>query len=69
MKASVGAYAMDRLNKIQVCLLAECKDPGSTRNSVLRFLEWLDQSGKRADMVKRAKARRRIVAAILQEQS
>ena len=67
VKASFGVYAVDRLSKIQICLLSDCADPGSTRNSVLRFLEWLEQSGEVKAMVARAKARRRIVEAILME--
>ncbi|MNR20151.1 hypothetical protein D3C85_1369790 [compost metagenome] len=62
-----GVYAADPLHRVQLGLLAGCADPGSTRNAVQAFLEWLDQSGEIVRLVKRAGGRRRILDAILKE--
>lgn len=64
-----GVYAADRSHMVQVCLLAGCTDPGSTRNAVQRFLEWLNRSGEADGFVRRARSRRRIVETIVQEMS
>ena len=67
VEGSFGVYAADRVQKIQLCLLADCADPGSTRNSVDRFFEWLSRSGELPLLAERAKSRRRIIDAILKE--
>ncbi len=65
VEGDFGIYAADRVQRIQLCLLANCGDPGSTRNAVDRFFGWLDTSGELPDMIARAKARRKIIQAIL----
>lgn len=65
VEGSFGVYAADRVQRIQLCLLANCSDPGSTRNAVERFFEWLDRSRELPAMLDRAKSRRRIIDAIL----
>ena len=62
-----GVYAADPLHRVQLSLLAGCADPGSTRNAVQSFLEWLDESGEVVRLVRRAGARRRILDTILKE--
>lgn len=62
-----GVYAADRSHMVQVCLLAGCTDPGSTRNAVQRFLEWLERSGESEQLNRRARSRRRIVETIIGE--
>jgi hypothetical protein len=64
---SFGVYAVDRVNMVQVCLLADCADSGSTRNAVARLFEWLERSGEQRPLVKRAAARRRILDVIADE--
>lgn len=64
---SFGIYAVDRVNMVQVCLLADCADAGSTRNAVARLFEWLERSGEQLPLVKRAAARRRILDVIADE--
>lgn len=64
---SFGVYAVDRVNMVQVCLLADCADSGSTRNAVARLFEWLERSGEQGPLVKRAAARRRILDVIADE--
>lgn len=68
VEGSFGVYASDTVQKIQLCLLANCTDPGSTRNAVERFIEWLRRSRELIIMAQRAAARRRIVEAIRKEQ-
>lgn len=67
VEGSFGVYAADKTLKIQLCLLRDCADPGSTRNAVGRFFEWLDRSGELFLLSERASARRRIIDAILGE--
>lgn len=67
VEGSFGVYAADTTQKIQLCLLADCADAGSTRNSVERFLEWLARSGEIDLLIERAGSRRRIIDAVLAE--
>lgn len=64
---SFGVYAVDRVNMVQVCLLAQCNDPGSTRNAVARLFEWLSRSGELPPLIRRAASRRKILQVIAQE--
>lgn len=67
VEGSFGVYAADKTQKIQLCLLRDCADPGSTHNAVGRFFEWLDRSGELELLSERAEARRRIIDAVLAE--
>ena len=67
VEGSFGVYAADKTQKIQLCLLSDCADPGSTRNAVTRYFEWLGRSGELPMLVERAAARRRIIDAVLAE--
>lgn len=67
VEGSFGVYASDTVQKIQLCLLADCADPGSTRNSVERLVEWLSRSRELPTMADRAASRRRIIEAIRAE--
>jgi hypothetical protein len=67
VEGSFGVYAADKTQKIQLCLLADCVDPGSTRNAVTRFFEWLERSGEQRLLLQRAASRRRIIDTILAE--
>jgi len=68
VEGSFGVYASDVVQKIQLCLLANCADPGSTRNAVERLVEWLTRSRELPIMAERAASRRRIIDAIRAEQ-
>lgn len=67
VEGSFGIYAADKTQKIQLCLLADCADPGSTRNAVGRFFEWAERSGELPLLLARAASRRRIVDAVVAE--
>jgi hypothetical protein len=62
-----GVYAADPIQKIQLVLLAGCRDATTTRYALQRFFDWLARSGEGELLVRRAVSRRAIVAAILQE--
>ena len=68
VKAPFGIYIADNIQKIQLVLLADCRDNTSTRNAVSRFLDWLDQTGEAELLAERAKSRTRIIQAIEKEQ-
>jgi hypothetical protein len=62
-----GVYVADNVQKIQLILVANCKDDANTRHSVQRFFEWLRQTGEGELLAERAAARARIVKSISQE--
>jgi len=59
-----GVYVADNIQKIQVVLLANCRDDASTRYAAQRFFDWLVESGEAAFLADRARGRRAIVAEI-----
>ncbi|MBI1356224.1 MAG: DUF4062 domain-containing protein [Acidobacteria bacterium] len=62
-----GVYVADNVQKVQLALLANCRDESSTRHAVQRFLDWLHQSGEEHYLTERARGRRNIVRAIAAE--
>ena len=62
-----GVYVADNVQKIQLVLIANCRDDPNTRHGVQRFFEWLQQTGEGALLAQRAAARARIVKSIAQE--
>jgi hypothetical protein len=62
-----GVYVADPIQKIQLVLLAGCRDATTTRYALQRFFDWLARSGEGELLVRRAVSRRAIVAAIRQE--
>jgi hypothetical protein len=62
-----GVYLADPVQKIQLMLLANCRDATSTSFAVQRLFDWLDRSGERDAMLRRARSRRKIVGAIRKE--
>jgi hypothetical protein len=65
--APFGVYVADKVQKIQMVFLANCRDATTTRHALTRMVEWLDATGEEANLVGRARGRRRIVAAILEQ--
>jgi len=59
-----GVYVADNVQKIQLVLLANCRDDSSTRYAVQRFFDWLVRSGEARFLAERAKGRKAIVATI-----
>jgi hypothetical protein len=65
--APFGIYVADDVQKVQFVLLSNCRDETATRHALQRFIEWLDVAGEAADLVERARSRKRIVLAIAKE--
>ncbi len=59
-----GVYVADNVQKVQLLLLAECRDETTTRHAVQRAMDWLERSGEEKYLAQRAKARRRIIRTI-----
>lgn len=59
-----GIYLVDPIQHIQLALLANCRDGGTTRFAVQRFFNWLKRSGQDEGLATHARARASIVRAI-----
>ncbi len=59
-----GIYVVDPVQRIQLALLANCRDQTSARYAVQRLFDWLARSGQGEALGTHAKARARIVRAI-----
>jgi len=62
-----GIYVVDPVQRIQIVLLANCRDQATTRYAVRSLFDWLDRSSQNTLLVSHAKARARIVRAIQRE--
>ena len=65
--APFGIYVADDVQKVQFVLLSNCRDETATRQALHGFIEWLDIAGEAADLVDRARSRKRIVQTIAKE--
>jgi hypothetical protein len=59
-----GIYVADNIQKIQIFLLANCRDESTTRLAVAQFQAWLRSSGETDFLAERAKGRKAIVTVI-----
>ncbi len=64
---SFGVYVADNVQKIQLCLIANCRDESSTRHGLQKLFDWLVQTGEETLLAERAASRSRIVGAIAKE--
>lgn len=55
VSAPFGIYLVDDVQKIQVVLIKECRDPTSCNLGLQGFTTWLSQTGEDALLAKRAK--------------
>ncbi len=62
-----GVYIADKIQKIQLCLLSNCRDPASTLHGLQRFFEWLDRTDEDKQLVNRALSRAKILKVIANE--
>ena len=62
-----GIYAVDNIQKIQLILVANCRDETTTRHGIQRFFEWLEQTGGDIILAKTAMSRSKIVKVIAKE--
>ncbi len=66
---SFGVYVADKVQKIQLLLLKNCRDEATTRHAVQRAFDWLSRSGEATYLSERAKSRKKIVQAVAREQA
>ncbi len=59
-----GLHVADSVQKIQIVLLKSCQSPTATTHAISTWLEWLKRSAEDTEVVKRAAARKQIIAAI-----
>lgn len=64
VETAFGIYVADEVTKVQVLLLAECRDETSTRRAVESLFDWMQSSGELGIIESRAKLRREIAHAI-----
>ncbi|NRF71497.1 DUF4062 domain-containing protein [Aquincola sp. S2] len=62
-----GIYLVDPVQRIQLVMLANCRDQATTRYAVQRLFDWLDRSSQDEPLAAHAMARGRIVRAIQKE--
>lgn len=62
-----GLHVADSVQKIQIVLLKNCQSPGATTHAISTWREWLMRAGEDVEVAKRAAARKRIIAAIANE--
>lgn len=64
-----GVYVADGVQKIQMILIANCRDETTTRHGVQRFFDWLEQTGEADRLAARAQSRTNIIKAISAERA
>lgn len=62
--SSFGIYVADNIQKIQLCLIANCRDDSSTRHGLQKFFEWLSRTSEEKFLIERATARSKILQTI-----
>jgi hypothetical protein len=67
VNAPFGVYVADKINKVQMIFLANCRDDTTTRSNMQRFLDWISETGETEFICKRSISRRKIVNLILKE--
>src|ERR1035437_5664414 len=59
-----GVYVVDPVQSIQLVLICQCRNETTTRHSIQQFLDWLNESEQSLELVKYAKKRKAVVAAL-----
>ena len=67
VSAPFGYYLADRVQHVQVLLVANCRDATSTRYAIQRCLTWIEQAGEDGNIVERARKRRKIIELIARQ--
>jgi hypothetical protein len=67
VSAPFGVYLADDVQKIQIVLIANCRDETTTLHGVQRFFDWLEQTGEADRLAHRAQSRTNIIKAISAE--
>ena len=67
VSGSFGVYVADNVQKIQLCMIANCRDESSTRHGLQKLFDWLGQTGEDDLLAARATSRDKIVKTIAKE--
>jgi len=67
VSGSFGIYVADNIQKIQLCLISNCRDAASTRHGLQKLFDWLDRTGEDARLAQRAVSRAKILETIARE--
>ena len=67
VSGSFGVYVADNIQKIQLCLISNCRDAASTKHGLQKLFEWLERTGENELLAKRALSRAKILKAIAEE--
>jgi hypothetical protein len=62
-----GVYIADKIQKIQLAFLSNCRDPTTTTYQVQRLFDWIEEVGEGPLIIERAASRARIVITIAGE--
>ena len=67
VSGSFGIYVADNIQKIQLCLIANCRDAASTRHGLQKLFDWLSRTGEEGLLAERAMSRAKILKTIAGE--
>ncbi|MGE9296008.1 MAG: DUF4062 domain-containing protein [Puniceicoccales bacterium] len=67
VSGSFGVYVADNIQKIQLCLISNCRDAASTRHGLQKLFEWLQRTGEDVLLAARAGSRAKILKTIAGE--
>lgn len=67
VSGTFGVYVADNIQKIQLCLISNCRDAASTRHGLQKLFDWLQRTGEDKLLAGRAASRAKILKAIAGE--
>ncbi|RCK28749.1 hypothetical protein TH9_22100 [Thalassospira xiamenensis] len=67
ISGSFGVYVADNIQKIQLCLIANCRDTASTRHALQKLFDWLERTKEDELLAARALSRSKILQTIAEE--
>lgn len=67
VSGSFGVYVSDNIQKIQLCLISNCRDAASTKHGMQKLFDWLKRTGEDDLLASRAMSRAKILKVIAGE--
>lgn len=67
VSGSFGVYVADNIQKIQLCLISNCRDAASTKHGMQKLFDWLQRTGEEGLLAQRAMSRAKILKTIAGE--
>lgn len=64
ISGAFGVYVADKIQKIQLCLISNCRDAASTKHGLQRLFDWLERTGEDKLLAKRSMSRAKILKVI-----